>query len=238
MVIIGATSGIGRALALEFSRRGWVVGATGRRVEALEALVRESPSAVFTCPMDVRFPEEATRQLDDLLQRMGSADVVVVCAGIARTNLELEWTREAETIATNVAGFAAIATAAMRFFEHQGWGHLVGISSIAGLRGSYTTPAYSASKAFAINYLEGLRVRARLGASPIYVTDIRPGFVESEMTAGQQGMFWVAPAHKAAAQIYRAIERRKPYAYITRRWVLIAALMRVAPEWLRILVRR
>ncbi|HAE39398.1 MAG TPA: oxidoreductase, partial [Candidatus Riflebacteria bacterium] len=128
-------------------------------------------------------------------------------------------------------GFAAMATAAMKLFIDQGYGHLVGISSIGALRGNRDSPAYNASKAFVSNYLEGLRVKAVRSGLPIYITDILPGFVDTAMAQGP-GLFWVAMPEKAAAQILVAIDKKKRRAYITRRWRLIAWLMQVMPDFL------
>ena len=124
-----------------------------------------------------------------------------------------------------------MATEAFHHFQQQGSGQLAGISSVAALRGS-TVPAYAASKAFVANYLEGLRIRARKLKLPIDIIDIRPGYVETPLTHGQPGMFWVADAATAAWDCLRAIERRKRVAYITPRWALIAVLLRLLPGWL------
>ncbi len=110
-------------------------------------------------------------------------------------------------------------------------GHIVGVSSIIALRGSDIVPAYSASKAFMSNYLEGLRKKAFKDKSAITVTDIRPGFVDTEMAKAEQ-KFWVASPTQAAEQIYSAIQRKKSYAYITRRWILIGWLLKILPNWI------
>lgn len=116
----------------------------------------------------------------------------------------------------------------MRTFKAQGHGHLVNISSIASLRGGGIAPSYNASKAFQAIYFEGLRINADMARLPIHVTDIRPGFVDTDMTKGQR-MFWLASPEKAARQIFQAITRKKRVAFITARWSLIAWLMKVMP---------
>lgn len=125
-----------------------------------------------------------------------------------------------------------MANVAMAHFRARGNGHLVGISSIAGLRGYRNAPAYNASKTFESRYLEGLRLQACYDGLPITVTDILPGFVDTPMTQGQQGMFWVASPQEAAWQIADVIKKKKRRAYISRRWVIMARLYQLIPDWL------
>ena len=115
------------------------------------------------------------------------------------------------------------------YFEKQKSGHLVAISSIGGLRGSRQAPAYNATKAYQINYLEGLRQKAKKLNTSIFVTDIRPGLVDTEMAKGE-GLFWVMPVEKAARQIFQAIIDKKKVAYVTRRWGLIATILKQIPR--------
>ena len=103
----------------------------------------------------------------------------------------------------------------------------MGISSVASLRGSPQVPAYNASKAFVSRYLEGMRFN--LGRYGVSVTDIRPGYVDTPMTKGQRGMFWLLDAQTASRQIYRAIQKRNRVAYVPRRWGFLAKLILVAP---------
>lgn len=118
----------------------------------------------------------------------------------------------------------------MHYFFQQDHGHLVGISSIAALRGIPGAPIYSASKAFVSNYLEGLRAYAHNHKKNITVTTIEPGFVDTAMCKAESG-FWCATPKKAAEQIY-AIEKKKTHAYITRRWRLVAWLFKILPDCL------
>ncbi|EKD82765.1 MAG: short-chain dehydrogenase/reductase SDR [uncultured bacterium] len=230
-IVIGATSGIGRALVEQLVTRGCQVGITGRRHEMLEEIRQKYNEAVCWRCMDVCDTENARSAFAGLAEEMGDIDLVVISAGTGVINSELAWEPEARTISTNVNGFAAMATAAMKLFIDQGYGHLVGISSIGALRGNRDAPAYNASKAFVSNYLEGLRVKAARSRLPIYVTDILPGFVDTAMAQGP-GLFWVSTPQKAAEQIMAAIDKRKRRAYITRRWRLIAWLMKALPDFI------
>ena len=130
--------------------------------------------------------------LDGLIQEMDGVDLVVISAGCGLFNPDLDFAKEKETIDVDVTGFAAMANVAFKHFIKQRAGHLVGISSIAALRGSESSPAYGASKAFVSNYLEGLRQKAHKLGLPITVTEIQPGFVDTAMTKGIKGLFWVA----------------------------------------------
>ncbi len=226
-IIIGATSGIGRALAQELAGHGYELGLTGRRTHLLEELEQLLSSNVRTRAFDVA-DQDAQQQLQQLIEELGGMDMIIVNAGYGSLNPALPWSEEKKTIETNVLGFTAMANAAFRYFVEQGGGHLVAISSIAAIRGGEAV-AYNASKSFVSNYLQGLRYSAAKAGHPITITDIQPGFVDTPMAQGE-GLFWVASPEKAAHQIFRAIERKKKHAYITKRWRLIAWLLKLMPE--------
>lgn len=226
-IIVGASSGLGKALARLMVQDGWALGLASRNVEALRSLAAELGPNAHVQALDVTRPAQVPAALDALATALGGVDCVVLSSGISPYNRKLVWEVEEATLATNVLGFAACANwAARRFFEQKS-GHLVGLSSVASLRGSPGVPAYNASKAFVSRYLEGLRFNlSKFGVS---VTDVRPGYVDTPMTEGQKGMFWVAQADVAARQIYRAILRRRKVVYVPRRWALVAALVKLAP---------
>ena len=228
-IIVGASSGIGRALSFELKAHGYQLGLMARRQALLEDLHRqlEGPALIKVC--DVSQTTVAMESLRQLISELGGLDLIVISAGIGHLNPELSWDLECETIEVNALAFAALANVAFTHFIRQGHGHLVGISSIAALAGSEISPAYNATKAFASNYLSGLRKKAAKVALPIVVTDILPGFVDTAMAKGP-GQFWVAPAGKAARQIMKAIQRRASRAYITRRWRLLAWVLKSLPE--------
>jgi short-subunit dehydrogenase len=229
-IIIGASSGMGRELAKVLVRHDYVVGITGRRTELLTELQAELQSKCLIRTMDVADTSTAIETFNSLIVEMGGVDLVVISAGTGHGTADLQWPNEKDTIDTNVLGFTAIADTAFNYFIKQGHGHLVGISSIAAIRGSRYAPSYNASKAFVCNYLEGLRHMAIKSKLPIYVTDIQPGFVDTRMAQGDK-IFWRASTNKAARQIYRAIQRKKPHAYVTRRWRLIAWVLKIMPNW-------
>ena len=229
VIIIGASSGIGRELAKVLAKNGYSLGLVGRRMELLLSLQQEVALPSFIKQIDVSQPSLAMQLFKELIGDMNGVDLVVISSGVGFINTDLAWEKESATISVNVTGFAAIANVAMEHFISQGSGHLVGISSVASLRGSESSPAYAASKAFVSNYLEGLRKRVVKLQLPIIVTEVMPGFVDTAMAQGE-GLFWVASVEKAAQQIFKAIKNKKRHACVTRRWRIVAWLLKVLPE--------
>ena len=230
-IVVGASSGIGRELAKILSRNQYIVGVMARRVQLLDELRNEVEGTLFVQRIDVADVSPAMETLAQLINEMGGVDLIVISAGTGDINNGFGWHLENEAIKTNVTGFAGLVNVAVHHFTEKGSGHLVGISSIAALRGGRESPAYNASKAFESNYLEGVRQKLRNAGMPITITDIKPGFVNTAMAKGD-GIFWAAEPEKAARQIYQVIKRRKPSAYITRRWVLVAWLIKLLPGFI------
>lgn len=230
-IIIGASSGIGRELAITLAKKGYEVGLMARRDPLLKSLQNEIPTKSFVEQIDVSKAPDAIGKIRALIQRMKGVDLIVFNAGIGFLNPELDWSKEEQTINVNVYGCSLIIGEVYKLFVKQGYGQIVGISSIGALRGNAVAPAYNASKAFMSNYLEGLRKKAYQEKLPIVVTDIKPGFVDTGMAKGE-GKFWVATTQKAAEQIYTAIQKKKKHAYITRRWQLIGWALKCMPNWL------
>ena len=228
-IIVGATSGIGRELAKVLSINGYIVGATGRRLNLLKDLKEELTAQIFIKEIDVT-KQSALSELQSLIDEMDGVDLIVISAGTGSLEPNLPWNKEKETIETNVLGFSAIANIAYHHFIKKNSGHLVGISSIASIRGG-EAPAYNASKAFVANYLQGLRYLVKKNNKNITITDIQPGFVDTAMAQGE-GLFWVATPEKAVDQIFTAIKKKKNHAYITKRWRLIAWVLKILPDFI------
>lgn len=232
-IVIGSSTGIGRALAKVLAGNGYEVGLAGRRTELMEELSGEIITRTYIRALDLARPEDARRALRRLIDEMGDVDLIVINSGVGSS--DPTWDEELQIIAVNVTGFAAMANLAMEYFVGRGSGHIVGISSVSALRG--VTTSYSGSKAFDSTYLEGLQFKAdRLGLD-IRVTDVKPGFVDTPMTEGREDMFWVAPVDKVARQIYGAIRKRRRHVYVTKRWRLMGWLMKLLPyraaSWLQ-----
>ncbi len=227
VVIIGASSGIGKRLAERYAEEGWLVGITGRRKGLLEQISNKNSQQIYYECFDV-VEKTATGHLHALITKLGGLDLLIISAGTGEPSLELSREIDKTTIETNVDGFAAIANYSFNYFVQQGYGQLVTISSVAANRGGHHAPAYNASKAFQSSYFEGLSIKALKLKKDITVTCIEPGFVDTKMAKGE-GIFWLVPVDKAARQIMQAILKRKRKVYISRRWRLIAWLMRNLP---------
>lgn len=230
VIIVGATSGIGRALAIRYAQNNCRVGVTGRREELLESLHQDFPVNIVTACFDVT-ENNNINCIENLIQQLGGLDLLVFNSGYGEPSEKIDWEIDRTTIAINVNGFAEIVNFAFNYFLLQGNGHVAATSSIASTRGNSFAPAYSASKAYMSTYMEGLYLKAGRLRLPIYITDIQPGFVNTKMAKGP-GQFWVASPDKAARQIYTAIENKKRRAYITKRWWLIAKLMKILPMFI------
>jgi short-subunit dehydrogenase len=227
-IVIGASSGIGKAVSEILVKKGYLVGITGRRKTNLLEIQQTSPENIVIKCFDCK-EDNAIEKLDEIVAELGGLDLVIFSSGIGEFNEALDFEIEKETINLNVLAFTKICTWSYRFFQKQGFGHLVAISSIAGLRGNKTAPSYNASKAFQISYLEGLRQKSN--KTNITITDIRPGFVDTNMAKGD-GLFWVASKEKAANQIYDLIQKKREIGYISKRWVIIALILKTIPNFI------
>lgn len=227
VIIIGATSGIGRELAKLYAQNNWLVGVTGRRKELLDSLLAEFPDNIVRECFDVKGTENI-ECLQFLLQQLGGLDLLIYNSGTGESSEKLDIDIDMNTTRTNVNGFVEIVNFIFNYFIAEGKGHIVAVSSVAGIRGNTMAPAYSASKAYMSNYMEGLYMKVKRMKLPIYITDIQPGSVRSAL-AKVHNPFWEASVEKAAGQIYTAIQNKKRKAYITRRWRLIAGVMKIIP---------
>jgi len=228
IIILGATSGIGRELARIYVKENHKVGITGRRIQLLEELKKEDNNFIIK-PFDITKTNEVTKYLDELSNELNGVDLVIVCSGTGEINSNLDFSIEKLTIETNIIGFTCVCDWALNYFERQGSGHLVGITSVAGVRGNKEAPSYYASKSYQMNYLEGLRQKAISLKKPVYITDIRPGLVDTDMAKGE-GLFWVTSVERTGKDIYKAIKNRKKIAYITKRWRLVYEFLKRIPN--------
>jgi short-subunit dehydrogenase len=234
-VIIGASSGIGEALARQLHREGWRLGLLARRQERLAAIAEVLGERVSTAYIDVS-ADDCSHRFEAALAELGGADLVILSAGTGHINPQHDTLLDQETTAVNVHGFMTIAHTAFLHFQKRGQGHLAAITSVAALRGSAEATAYAASKAFQSVYLDGLRDSARHKRLPITITELQPGFVDTRMMKTGTPLpplmrrLLVCDASTAADQMLRAISRKQKHAYITRRYALIACLLKILPR--------
>ncbi len=232
-IVVGASSGIGKKLAVLLVEDNYLVGIVGRRKELLNELKATQPDKFIVAALDIAEQPDTNKRLEALVQEMGGLDLVVFCAGIGDENPQLNYQIERDTLEVNVVGFTQIADWAFHFFQDQKSGHFVAITSIAGIRANELNPAYNASKAFQINYLEALQQKQIKYKLPIYITDIRPGFVNTNM-AKSENKFWMATVDKVASQIMTSINKKASVVYVTKRWLLVAFVFKLIPRWLRV----
>ena len=228
IIIIGATSGIGRALFEKYAADGNCIGIVGRRTHLLDELRQEYPDTTVTATADITKQDEIARAIESLRAELKDIDLAIVCSGTGDINATLDYAVELPTIDTNVTGWTFVIDKLYNIFEQQGHGHLVAITSAGGLRGEPMAPAYSASKAYQINYMEALCKKAYKSGNNIHITDIRPGLVNTAMAKGE-GLFWVMPVKKVASQIITAIRKQMSKAYVTKRWHILAVINKNLP---------
>ncbi|MDR1746043.1 MAG: SDR family NAD(P)-dependent oxidoreductase [Tannerella sp.] len=230
-IIIGATSGIGQAVAKKMLEEGWIVGIAGRRENALETFRATCPDRVYVQVMDVT-QEDAPLQLMQLITRMEGMDLFLLSAGTGKENRNLHPDIELETAETNVNGFIRMVTAAYRYFKTQNAGHLAVISSVAGTKGMASAPAYSATKRFQNTYMDALAQLIRVEKRNIQLTDIRPGFVDTALLNSDKKYPMLMQPNRVAALIVQALKHRKRATIIDWRYALLVIIWRFIPQWL------
>lgn len=227
---MGATSGIGKETALLLARRGWKVGIAGRREELLQSI--EADTEGITCHKQIDITKDhAPQLLQELIDTLGGMDLYLHSSGIGWQNNELEPGKELQTAETNCMGFVRMTTAAFNYFARRGRGHLACISSIAGTRGLGAAPAYSSTKRFQNHYIECLTQLARMRQLHITTTDIRPGFVRTDLISGHQYPLQLRP-DKVAKSIVRAIEHHRRVVIIDWRYRILVFFWQLIPRWL------
>lgn len=237
-IIIGASAGMGRELAKLLAADGYIVGLTARRFELLQKIQSEIPTLTYIKKMNVSKPEESVAQLTEMIQEMGGLDLLVIAVtGWADGDFtSREWMADKSIIDVDILGFFALARTGLNFFEQQGSGHLVGFSSLDGLRGIAASPTYSAAKAFCSRYLEAERNRCIQKNIPITITDIMPGWVNSlelnqqEFKEKNPKAYWVDSLADASREIFWAIKNKVALAYSAPRWQAVVDVIKTMPD--------
>lgn len=234
--ITGASSGIGRALALELAGRGHDLFLTARRLDALEQVRADIANAhparrVHVRRLDVTDDADVATAIAEAAETLGRCDVVVANAGLGSSPRVGDggMERNRRIVETNLIGAMATIDAAVALFRRQGGaGQVVGISSVAGIRGLPGSASYSASKAGVSVYLES--VRAETYGEPITVTTIAPGYIDTPINQDMKRRPFVIDVEKGAHITADLIERGVGYATVPRfPWTVLKPLLRVLP---------
>jgi len=231
-IVVGASSGIGAALVRRLVAEGWRTAALARRADKLDELSRDCQGEVLVRAHDVTATAEVPGLFEELVRELGGLDLLVYAAGIMPEVApdEFDTEKDLAILAVNTGGCMAWCNPAAELFQSQRRGTIVGLSSIAGDRGRRGNPAYCTSKAAMNTYLEALR--NRLGVFGVNVCTIRPGFVDTDMTKGMPGLFWLISPDQAAQTILKAARKKRGVRYVPFRWLFVGLAIRSIPSLL------
>ena len=238
-IVVGASSGMGAALVRQLAGEGYRVAAIARRGEALEELrqacaedAARTGGEVLVRAHDVANYGEVPELLEELVRELGGLDLFVFAAGVMPRvePEEFDTAKDLSMIEVNLGGLVAWANPVAHLFRTQRSGTIVGVSSVAGDRGRRGAPVYGTTKAAMNTYLESLR--NRLGESGVHVCTIKPGFVDTAMTSGMDGLFWLISPERAAELILKAARSRANVRYVPRQWFVLMTVIRCIPSFL------
>ena len=236
-VIIGATSGIGLEVARMLWKEGATVGVAGRRTGRLQEFCNECGQRVHYLRIDIT-DNDAGKKLIELSEAIGGTDMILLCSGTGSQNPELKPEIESDTVNTNVGGFTRMIDAAFNYFKGKDGGHIAAVTSIAGTKGLGIAAAYSATKRYQNTYMQCLAQLSAMQGYNIRFTDIRPGFVDTDLL--KSGSFPMKmPVEYTAKKIVKAIKRHKRVAVIDWKYKIIVAIWRIIPNciWERMNIR-
>ena len=225
-IVVGASSGIGLEVARLLMAQGWKVGVAARRIEQMKDL-----GAAAVERIDVT-TDDATEGLQRLISKLGGMDLYFHASGIGKQNRELTADIELATLQTNGVGFTRMIGEAYRYFVKQGSGHIAAITSIAGTKGLGPAPSYSTTKAMQNVYLQALEQQARSRGLDIVFTDVRPGFVDTALLAGDFHYPLMLRPEKVAQEIVCAINHHQHIRIIDWRYRILTAVWRRIPRWI------
>ncbi len=233
---MGASSGIGMAVADAFASRGIKVGLAARHTTALRALKDKYPEAVEYESIDITH-HDAPKKMHELIEKMGGMDIYFHVAGIGYDNPEHDPQRDVDIINTNAAAFARMVGTAYNYFQENGIkGRIAAVTSVAGTNGIARLAAYSASKKCAQTYLVALEQLANLEKVDVTFTDIRPGWIRTPLLHENAEYPMEMSLEYVVPQIIKAIVKHPRVAYIDCRWGIVCALWKMIPDciWTRL----
>jgi len=233
VLITGASTGIGRALAIEFSNRGYALGLCARRVDLLENLQHEliHKNPVEIAKLDVSQYDSVKEVLFKLTEKLGGAKIIIANAGVGERSLPGEGTfyLDRRVIEINLLGAIATIDTGAEILKNHGGGQIVGISSIAGFRGISNSPSYSASKSALSTYMEGIRYH--LTQHKIDVTVINPGYIDTEINTNRKFRPFLISAEKCARLTADMIEKKVLSSTVPLwPWALVSGAIKFIPE--------
>lgn len=234
IVIIGASSGLGKEITSQFAQMGWTIGIAARRIDALKELQQQFPeSIVATEQIDIT-SVDAGEKLLSLIKNVGGIDTLLLASGIGSQNPSLEIDIELNTVKTNTLGFTHIVDTAFNYFRNRSNdetpGQIAVISSIAGTMGLGIAPSYSATKRYQRHYIDALEQLAHFEKVNVKFTDIRPGFVDTPLLNNCRKFPMLMSVEYATPRIVKAILRRKRVSIIDWRWRIVVAFWHLFPR--------
>lgn len=234
-IVVGASSGMGLEVARLLLAEGYILGVAARREDRLLALKQDTPDRVEVAAIDVTADDAAAR-LRELINRLGGMDLYFHASGIGKQNRTLTEYIEIDTVKTNGLGFTRMIGEAYRYFAERGEGHIVAITSIAGTKGLGPAPSYSATKAMQNTYLQALEQQAHNRGLKIRFTDIRPGFVDTDLLKGDFRYPMMLKPDSVARSIVKAINSKRHIKVIDCKYAIMTALWRRIPRpiWRRL----
>ena len=229
VVIIGASSGMGMEVAKLLLAEGHSLGVAARREDRLQSLKQLAPDRVEVAAIDVT-ADDAAERLRALIERLDGMDLFFYASGIGKQNRTLTPEIELNTVNTNGLGFTRMIGEAYRYFAERGEGHIAAITSIAGTKGLGPAPSYSATKAMQNVYLQALEQQANARGLKIRFTDIRPGFVDTDLLKGDFHYPMMLKPEKVTRQIVKAINNKRHIKVIDWRYAVMTACWRRIPR--------
>lgn len=235
-IVVGASSGIGEAIARQLAAQGAQVALVARRKEELDRVaesIRTAGGKAFVHVHDAAQSSEAAPLFDAIVAELGGLDCLVYAAGVMPEIVEgeFDFAKDRAMVEVNLLGAIAWCGPAVQRFSAQKSGTIIGISSIAGERGRRGNPGYCTSKAAFSTWLESMR--NRVSRDGVNVVTIKPGFVDTAMTRGKPGLFWLVSADDAARMsLQLAAKENSASGFVPGRWALVALIVRSIPSFI------
>lgn len=230
-IVIGASSGIGREVAKLLLADGWLVGIAARREDLLMEVKAINPGMIEVMRIDVT-AADAPERLLELAKRLGGVNLFVYCSGVGKQNPELDTGVELTTVDVNVKGFTEMVDTIFNYMAENLGGDIAVISSIAGTKGLGVAPSYSATKAFQNTYIQALEQLSNMRRLHIRFTDIRPGFVDTDLLSGSGRYPMLMQKEAVAREMLRAVYAHRHVHVIDWRYRLLVFAWRLMPRWL------